>query len=298
MNTYNFKKAPFSGAATAIATPFENGSVDIVSLRRLCRWQLDMGIDAICVAGTTGEAATLTREERRSIFDNVKAVVGDKIPVIAGCGSSDTATACVLCREAAERGADALLVITPYCNKGTAKGLVEHYKRVSFAAGETPVILYNVPSRTGVDISFEQYLELSREKNIVAVKEATANLTKITRLSGETPLNVYSGNDDMILPVAAVGGKGVISVLSNLLPAETAAMTRAALDGESLAARAAAHRYAHLIELLFKETNPAPLKYALSLLDLCSGEMRLPMGEIGDGLKSEIKNEMQKLEMI
>lgn len=298
MDTYILKKSPFSGAATALATPFSDGKVDFSAFGRLCEWQIDMGVDALCVAGTTGEAATLTKAERRGLVMKAKDICAGKVPLIVGCGSSDTVTACQYCRDAVSLGADALLVITPYCNKGTAKGLTEHFKRVAEAADGTPVILYNVPSRTGVDLSFAQYEELAKVDNIVAVKEAANNLTKITRTAGETPLNVYSGNDDMVLPVVSVGGKGVISVLSNIAPAATAAMTRAALDGDFAVSGALAHKYAHLIELLFVETNPAPIKYAMSLLDLCSPEMRLPMGDIADSLKERIKNEMVKLEML
>ena len=294
MNTYNL----FSGVATALATPFKDGKIDFDSFARLCEWQCDMGVDALCVAGTTGEAATLGAEERRELLKAAKEACNGRVPVIAGCGSSDTATACKYVQSAASLGADALLVITPYCNKGTAKGLLEHYKLVADAAGGVPVILYNVPSRTGVDLSFSQYAELAKIKNIAAVKEATSNLTKITRLAGETPLAVYSGNDDMILPVMSVGGKGVISVLSNFAPAACAVMTHTALNGDFAAAAKIAHSYAHLIELLFVETNPAPLKYAMSLLDLCTGEMRLPMGDISDSLKERIKDEMIRLEMI
>ena len=294
MNTYNL----FSGVATALATPFKDGKIDFDRFARLCEWQCDMGVDALCVSGTTGEAATLKGDERRELLKVAKEVCKNRVPVIAGCGSSDTDTACKYVHDAATLGANALLVITPYCNKGTAKGLTEHYRRVAATAEGLPVILYNVPSRTGVDLSFSQYQELSKIENIAAVKEATSNLTKITRLAGETPLTVYSGNDDMILPVMSVGGKGVISVLSNLAPAASAVMTHMALDGDFAAASKIAHNYAHLIELLFVETNPAPLKYAMSLLELCTDEMRLPMGDISDSLKEKIKDEMIKLEMI
>lgn len=298
MDTYIYKKMPFLGVATALATPFYSGEVDYISLRALCRWQCDMGVDAICVAGTTGEAATLTREERRSIAAAAKEEIEGRIPLVVGCGSSDTATACALCGEAVAIGADALLVITPYCNKGTDKGLSEHYKRVADAACGKPVILYNVPSRTGVDIGFSKYNELSKIDNIVGVKEASANFTKITRLCADTSLGVYSGNDDMVLPVISVGGKGVISVLSNIVPSAVAAMTGLALEGNFEKAAEIAHKYAALTELLFVETNPAPLKYAMGLMELCSPDMRLPMGEISDNLKQRIKAELVKLELV
>lgn len=298
MDTYILKKSPFSGVATALATPFDNGKIDFDAFCRLCEWQIEMGVDALVVSGTTGEAATLSRRERRKIAERAKEITNGRVPLVIGCGSSDTATAEALCKEAAEIGADAALVITPYCNKGTAKGLIEHYKRVAFAAEEMPIILYNVPTRTGVDLSFAQYKELAEIENIVAVKEASAAFTKMTRIAFETPLTLYSGNDDMILPVISVGGGGVISVLSNLVPAAVAVMCSSALKGDFESASRLAGQYAHLVELLFAETNPAPLKYAMSLLELCSAEMRLPMGDISDELKLKIKDEMIKLNLI
>ena len=298
MDTYKSKKIPFSGVATALATPFSSGEVDINAFARLCEWQIEMGVNALCVAGTTGEAATLSRVEKRRLVAIAKDKSCGKIPVIAGCGSASTESACLFCRDAAISGADAMLVITPYCNKGTASGIIEHFKRVADAADGRPVILYNVPSRTGVDLSLSQYGELGKIENVCAVKEASPNLTKITRIASETPLAVYSGNDDMILPVMSVGGKGVISVLSNILPSAVSAMVHSALNDDFSVASKLAHRYAHLIELLFVETNPAPVKYAMKLLDLLSGEMRLPMAEVSDKTKALIRAEMQSLSMI
>ena len=298
MDTYILKKTPFSGVATALATPFRGGEVDLDAFRRLAEWQVDMGVDALCVAGTTGEAATLTRAERRGLTVCAKEAVSGRVPVIVGCGCADTSTACAHCRDAVSLGADALLVITPYCNKGTASGIVEHFKRIAEAADDRPVILYNVPSRTGVDLSLAQYRALAALPNVCAVKEASVNLTKITRLCGETKLTIYSGNDDMILPVISVGGCGVISVLSNIAPAAVSAMTHAAINGDFATAQKLAHKYARLISLLFAETNPAPLKYAMELLELCSGEMRLPMAEIGDTLKADLRAELVKLSML
>lgn len=304
MCTYNFdhsdttKKYPFSGAATALATPFSGGEPALDKFRSLVRWQADMGIDALCIAGTTGEAATLSQSERRCLIAAAKEEIGDALPLIAGCGSADTKTACTLCRDAVASGADALLIITPYCNKGTAAGILEHYKQVADAAGGKPIILYNVPSRTGVDLTLAQYKALSAIPGICAVKEASPNFTRITRLCAETSLCVYSGNDDMTLPVLSLGGRGVISVLSNIAPAAVAAMTRAALENDTACAIRLAHKYARLVQLLFAETNPAPLKYAMSLLDLCKEEMRLPLAGIEESLKEQIKAEMILLEMI
>lgn len=298
MDTYISKKMPFSGTATALATPFAGDTIDLAAFRRLAEWQVDMGVDALCVAGTTGEAATLTRDERQKLVACAKECANGRVPVIVGCGSEDTATAALLCRDAASLGADALLVITPYCNKGTARGILEHYKRVADAADGLPIIVYNVPSRTGVDLSLAQYKTLAEIENVCAVKEAASNLTKLTRLCGETELKIYSGNDDMVLPVVSLGGCGVISVLSNIAPAAVAAMTHEALDGNFTAASRIAHKYARLISLLFTETNPAPLKFAMQLLELCSGEMRLPMAPIGEALQNEIRAELQALSML
>ena len=295
MNTYKFKKEIFSGVSTAIITPFCKENVDYDCFLKLCKMQLEGGINSLCVCGTTGEAATLTAEERRVLVATARKAVDGKIPLVVGCGASDTKVACKYVKEALASGADALLIITPYCNKGTAKGLLEHYKYVADAADGRPIILYNVPSRTGVDLSFAQYSELSKIENIVAVKEATNNMTKITRLCGETPLAVYSGNDDMILPVVSVGGRGVISVLSNLFPEKTVQLCAAALSGDFDTASKLARKYAYLIELLFTETNPAPIKYAMSVLGFCSAEMRLPMGDISDLLKEKIKKEIERL---
>ena len=288
----------FTGAATALATPFSGEELDLAAFESHVRWQIDMGVDALCIAGTTGEAATLTRSERRKLLAAAKPLAEGKVPLIVGCGSADTKTACTLCEDAEKLGADALLVITPYCNKGTKKGILEHYKRIADAAGGTPIIVYNVPSRTGVDLTFEQYKALAEIPNIRAVKEASPNMAKLTRLCAETPLAVYSGNDDMILPVISLGGDGVVSVLSNLAPAAVSAMAHAAADGDLQTTRRLAHKYAHLIALLFAETNPAPLKYAMELLGLCKSKLRLPLAEIDDALKEAIHAEMTALSML
>lgn len=294
MLTYKNKKIPFEGAATALVTPFSGGDVDYSAFARLAGWQADMGIDALCIVGTTGEAHTLSRAERRRLIACARSAAPET-PLVVGCGSADTRTACLYATDAVTLGADALLVITPYCNKGTAGGILAHFRRVAESACGVPVILYNVPSRTGVNLTLAQYRALGAIDNIVAVKEAAPDIAKITRIVGETELAVYSGNDDMLLPVAAVGGRGVISVLSNLLPGAVAVMAQTAVDGDVPRAAAEAHRYARLISLLFAETNPAPLKYAMEALGLCSGEMRLPMGEIAEPLKVEINAELKTL---
>ena len=288
----------FTGAATALATPFADGEIDLAAFERLVEWQIDMGIDALCVAGTTGEAATLSRGERRRMLGAARALSAGKVPLIAGCGSADTKAACALTADAVACGADALLVITPYCNKGTADGILEHYRRIADAASGRPVILYNIPSRTGVNLTEAQYAALADIPNIRAVKEASGSMAKLTRLCADGRLAVYSGNDDQILPVAALGGRGVISVLSNLAPAAVSAMAHAAVDGDFDTARHLAYKYARLISLLFAETNPAPLKYAMELLGLSRGELRLPLAEVGDDLKTALREELTALGML
>ena len=288
----------FTGAATALATPFADGEIDLAAFERLVEWQIDMGIDALCVAGTTGEAATLSRGERRRLLGAARALSAGKVPLIAGCGSADTKAACALTADAVACGADALLVITPYCNKGTADGILEHYRRIADAASGRPVILYNIPSRTGVNLTEAQYAALADIPNIRAVKEASGSMAKLTRLCADGRLAVYSGNDDQILPVAALGGRGVISVLSNLAPAAVSAMAHAAVDGDFDTARHLADKYARLISLLFAETNPAPLKYAMELLGLSRGELRLPLAEVGDDLKTALREELTALGML
>ena len=298
MNEHTENHALFTGAATALATPFADGEIDLAAFERLVEWQIGMGIDALCVAGTTGEAATLSRGERRRLLGAARACAAGKVPLIAGCGSADTKAACALTADAVACGADALLVITPYCNKGTANGILEHYRRIADAAGGRPVILYNIPARTGVDLTDAQYAALADIPNIRAVKEASGSMAKLTRLCAAGKLTVYSGNDDQILPVAALGGKGVISVLSNLAPAAVSAMAHAAADGDFGTARHLAYKYARLISLLFAETNPAPLKYALELLGLCRGEVRLPLAAVEDGLKAALRTELCALGML
>lgn len=288
---------PFNGAATAMATPFCGGKIDIPRFTSALLRQVKAGIDAICVCGTTGEAATLTRKERILLIETAKAHAG-ACPVIAGVGAADTKTALSLTADAVKSGADVLLVITPFCNKGTARGIFEHYRKIAAAADGRPIILYNVPSRTGVDLTIAEYNRLAAIDGIVAVKEASAEIAKISALCAETPLYVYSGNDEMTLPVISVGGRGVISVLSNLVPEKVAALTKAAAAGELESARALQARYLPLCRLLFAETNPAPLKYALALLGCDSGQLRLPLAPVEEALQKKIASELTALGLL
>ncbi|MBQ9428235.1 MAG: 4-hydroxy-tetrahydrodipicolinate synthase [Clostridia bacterium] len=288
---------PFFGVATAMATPFCGGKLDIPRFSAALSRQVKAGVDALCVCGTTGEAATLSPKERTLLIETAKEHAG-RLPVIAGVGAADTKTAVKLTGDAVRSGADLLLVITPFCNKGTARGIFEHYRRIADAAGGCPIILYNVPTRTGVDLSVAQYNRLAAIDGVVAVKEAAERISKISALCAETPLFVYSGNDEMTLPVISVGGCGVISVLSNLVPADVSALAKAAAAGELESARALHAKYAPLVRLLFAETNPAPLKYALSRLGLDSGQMRLPLAPIEEPLMRQIASELTALELL
>ena len=272
------KKTVFTGACTALVTPFSNGKVDYSMLRKLLHRQMAAGIHAVVLCGTTGEAPTLTDEEKLTIFQQAKEFTGDDCTIIAGTGSNSTQHALTLSRAAEEVGADALLVVSPYYNKATAEGLLAHYTAVAGAV-HIPVIAYNVPGRTGVDIPVEIYAQLAEIPNIAGVKEASSDITKINRIRAACPgdFSVWSGNDSMIVPVMALGGQGVISVLSNLLPVETQSMARAALDGDFDTAAALQIQLTPLIDLLFSEPNPIPVKAAMELLGLDCGSCRMPL---------------------
>lgn len=272
------KQTLFTGACTALVTPFLNGHVNYPMLEQLLRRQVASGISAVVLCGTTGESPTLSDFEKLEIFRRGKKYVGDAIPVIAGTGSNDTQHAVALSRNAEEAGADALLVVSPYYNKTTPEGLLTHYSAIA-AAVHIPIIVYNVPSRTGVDISVEVYKYLSQIPNIAGVKEASSDISKITRIRAACPADfaIWSGNDDQAAAVIALGGSGVISVLSNLLPVETQAMAQAALDGDFDTASDLQIRLLPLIEALFREVNPIPVKAAMKLIGYDCGDCRLPL---------------------
>ncbi len=288
------KKTIFTGAATAIITPFKNGAVDYESFGRIIEDQIKGSIDAIVVAGTTGEAATLTHEEHCECIKYVVEKVGGRVPVIAGTGSNDTAYGIELSQYACEVGADALLLVTPYYNKASQKGLVKSFLETAEKT-DKPIILYNVPSRTGCNISLPVYRELAKHERIVAVKEASGNLSAIAELMAECgdSLDIYSGNDDQIVPIMSLGGKGVISVLSNVLPKETHDMAQFCLDGDFASARELQLKYLKLINSLFCEVNPIPVKTAASLLGWCSDEMRLPLCEMEDKNRDRLAADMK-----
>ena len=272
------KNTIFTGAATAIVTPLNEQGVDYESFARLIDWQIDEGIDAIVVAGTTGEGSTLTDEEQKAVIKFCVKKVAGRVPVIAGTGSNDIAYAVSLTKYACEVGADAMLLVTPYYNKATQNGLIKSFTAVADASTK-PCILYNVPSRTGCNIKPETCAVLAKHPNIVAIKEASGDISQvaeISRLCGDD-LDIYSGNDDQIIPVMSLGGKGVISVLSNLLPRETSAMCHSFLNGDVKNARDMQLKYLPLISSLFCEVNPIPVKAAVSAMGYGDNYLRLPL---------------------
>lgn len=271
----------FTGACTALVTPFAQGKLNLAMLQILLQRQMDAGIGAVVLCGTTGESPTLSDEEKITMFHQGKKFVGSGCTIIAGTGSNDTGHAIALSQAAEEAGADGLLVVTPYYNKATAEGLVAHYTAIASAV-HIPVILYNVPSRTGVDIPVTVYGELAKKSNIVGVKEASTDITKIARIKSVCPPDfaVWSGNDDMTVPIMSLGGLGVISVASNVCPMQIQAMSHAALAGDFDSAAALQMELLPLIQLLFCEVNPIPVKAAMGLLGYDCGSCRMPLTEL------------------
>lgn len=284
------KKPFFTGACTALVTPFLNEEVNYPMLEQLLKRQMDAGIRAVVICGTTGESPTLTDDEKITLFRKAKEYTGDRCLVIAGTGSNSTEHTISLSIAAEEAGADGLLVVSPYYNKATAEGLYLHYCAVSQAVN-VPVIVYNVPSRTGVDIPVSVYKRLSEISNIAGVKEASPEITKIARIRAECPKDfwIWSGNDDNVVPVMALGGMGVISVLSNVAPMETQAMAQAALAGDFDTAAALQIDMLPLIEGLFCEVNPIPVKAAMRLMGFDCGECRLPLCAMTEGNLNRLK---------
>ena len=283
------KQSIFKGAATAIITPMKNGEVDFDALGRLVDYQIENGIDALVAAGTTGESSTLTDEEHVEVIKTVVNRAAGRVPVIAGTGSNDAAYAIKLSQDACRLGADALLLVTPYYNKATQAGLITMYKEIA-ANVSRPIILYNVPSRTGVNIEPATYAALADVPNIVAIKEANGNIGKIVEtmslVSGK--LDLYSGNDDQIVPLMSLGGRGVISVLSNLLPRETSELCHAFLRGDIAKAAAMQFKYHKLIDALFCEVNPIPVKAAMTRLGFGDGSIRLPLTPMTEGNEAKL----------
>ncbi len=276
--TNNMKKTIFTGAATAIVTPFKNGEVDYEQFGRLIEWQIAEGIDAIVACGTTGEGSTLTDEEHREVIRYAVEKVAGRVPVIAGTGSNDTAYAIDLTKFACEAGADAMLLVTPYYNKATQKGLIKSFEAVADISTK-PIILYNVPSRTGCNLLPASAAALADHPNIVAIKEACGNISQIAELASlvRGKMDIYSGNDDQIVPVLSLGGKGVISVLSNIMPKATSQMCHKFFAGDVAGSAEMQLNLLNLINALFCEVNPIPVKAAVSAMGYGENSLRLPL---------------------
>ncbi len=276
----SIKNTVFTGAAVAIVTPFTDNKVNYDQLGVMIERQIANSTDAIVICGTTGEASTLTDEEHRECIRYCVEKTAGRVPVIAGTGSNDTDYAIDLSKYACEAGADALLLVTPYYNKATPKGLIKSFLAVADAT-DKPIILYNVPSRTGCNISLPVYRELAKHERIVATKEASGNISAIAELAAEVPeLDIYCGNDDQIVPMMALGAKGVISVLSNVVPKETHDICKLWLDGRVKESAALQLQLLKLANSLFCEVNPIPAKTAMAMMGYCSEEMRLPLCEM------------------
>ena len=293
------KNTVFTGAATAIVTPLTKDGVDYEAFGRLIDWQIEAGIDAIVAVGTTGEGSTLTDEEHKEAIRFCVERVNGRVPVIAGTGSNDTAYGIELSQYACEAGADALLLVTPYYNKATPKGLIKNFLETADKTTK-PIILYNVPSRTGCNIPLSVYKELAKHERIVAVKEASGNISAIAELIAECGdyFDIYSGNDDQIVPIMSLGGKGVISVLSNILPRETHEICKLCAEGNFAQGAEMQLKYLKFINSLFCEVNPVPVKTAMAALGYCTEEMRLPLCEMEDANREKLMNAMRELSII
>ena len=289
------KELIFEGCGTAIVTPFTKDGINFEEFKKLLENQVENKVDAIIVCGTTGESSTMTKEERKETIKFAIDTVNKRTKVIAGTGSNNTSDAIEMSKYAESVGADGLLIVTPYYNKTTQKGLIAHYSEISKNVN-IPIILYSVPSRTGVNILPETCLELSKISNIVAIKEASGNISQVAKISslcGDN-LTIYSGNDDQIIPVLSLGGKGVISVLSNVMPKYTHDMVRKYLDGQVKEACKMQLEVIDLIDMLFAEVNPIPVKHALNAMGYNYGIPRLPLIELSDENKEKMKNVMKK----
>lgn len=293
------KNTIFKGCGTAIATPFTEDGVNFEEFGKLLEDQIEAGVDAIIVCGTTGESATMSKKEKKETIKFAIDKIAKRTKVVIGTGSNNTKSAIEMSKYAEESGADALLVVTPYYNKTTQKGLVAHFKAIAESVS-LPIIMYSVASRTGVNITPETCLELSKVDNIVAIKEASGNISqvaKIAALCGDN-LDIYSGNDDQIIPVLSLGGKGVISVLSNVMPKYTHDMTYKYFNGEVEEATKMQLDVIDLIDALFSEVNPIPVKYALNLMGYNFGIPRMPLIELSDSNKEKMKEIMKKHNLI
>ena len=286
------KTLPFTGSGVAIITPFDGQKTNYDELGRLIEFNIKNGTDAVIICGTTGEASTMPDEEHLAAIEYTVKKVNGRIPVIAGTGSNDTAHAIELTKRAEELGADAILSVTPYYNKTSQHGLVAHFTAIANAV-KIPIILYNVPSRTGMSFNIDTLKELAKAENIVAVKEASGNISYMAKVAAEVPeLYIYSGNDDMIVPTLSLGGKGVISVLANVMPKETHEMCASFFNGDVEKARDMQLKLLTLINDLFIEVNPVPVKTALNMMGFNAGNLRMPLVEMTEEHKAKLAKSM------
>jgi 4-hydroxy-tetrahydrodipicolinate synthase len=284
------EKLLFEGVCTALVTPFANGTIDYYMLQKLLEHQIEAEIPAVVLAGTTGESPVLSDVEKQQLFKAAVRMAAGRCKIIAGTGSNNTEHCVRLSQIAEDCGADGLLIVSPYYNKTSADGLLQHYGSVARKT-TLPIIVYNVPSRTGMDIPVGCYKDLSRIESVVGVKEASGSIQKVAQIKAQcsADFNVWTGNDDLIVPVMALGGKGVISVIANALPRETLAITTAALQGDYLTAASKQLQLLPVIDMLFQEVNPMPIKHVMSLLGYDCGECRLPLTKPSLTLQEKLK---------
>lgn len=294
------KQTIFTGCGVAIVTPFhEDGSVNYEELTKLLEFHIANSTDAIVICGTTGESATLTPKEHSDVIKYTVDVVNHRVPVIAGTGSNETAYALELSNDAEKAGADALLIVTPYYNKTSQRGLIQHYTYIADRVS-SPIVIYNVPSRTGVDVKPETYAVLSEHKNIVATKEASGNISNIAKtisLCGDK-LDVYSGNDDQIVPIMSLGGKGVISVLSNICPKIAHDIPSLYLEGKCRESTELQLKYLELCNAMFMDVNPIPVKVAMRMMGFDVGPLRMPLCEMDDDSNKKLESVLKKYKLI
>lgn len=289
----------FEGSGVAIVTPFTSDGVNYDKLKELLEWHITEGTDAIIICGTTGESTTMTEEEKKNVIKFTVDVVNKRIPVIAGTGSNNTLSSIKMSKYAESVGVDGLLVITPYYNKTNSKGLFKHFEAINNAV-KTPIILYNVPGRTGVNITPENLEKLSHLSNVVAIKEASGNISQVAQmkaLCGDR-IDIYSGNDDQAVPILSLGGKGVISVLANIIPKAVHTMTKSYLDGDVKKALNLQLENLKLSNTLFIETNPIPVKTSMNLMGMEVGPLRLPLYEMDNNNLTKLKDTLKEYNLL
>lgn len=289
----------FKGSGVAIITPFKEDGIDFIKLEELIEWQIEQGTDSIIICGTTGEASTMSDEEQKEAIKYTVDIVKKRVPVIAGTGSNSTHHAIEMSKYAEEVGSDGLLIVTPYYNKTTQKGLIEHYTTIADNV-TIPIIVYNVPGRTGLNILPETLVKLSEHKNIVAIKEASGDIGQVAEMARLLPEDfyIYSGNDYMVVPLMSLGGKGVISVVANIIPKDTHNMAMYYLDGKIEEAKKLQLKMNGLVNSLFTETNPIPVKTALNLMGMNVGKLRLPLTEMSSTNIEILKIEMEAYDLL